>query len=210
MIAVVLASASSRRLDLLAPLGLDITVMPADIDETPHPGEEPVAYVQRLAAEKRDEIAFWSHDLGAEPGSRDQNAMNAMNEVVVIAADTTVDLDGVILGKPTDAAEATAMLAALSGRTHLVHTGVSVGCGTRVATGVASTAVTFVELDERTIAWYVGMGEPFGKAGAYAIQGAGGFFVVSVSGSVSNVIGLPLTLVVELAARVGVGLIASV
>ena len=190
MIAVVLASASSRRLDLLAPLGLDITVMPADIDETPHLGEEPVAYVQRLAAEKRE--------------------ANEVDEVLVIAADTTVDLDGVILGKPTDAAEATAMLAALSGRTHLVHTGVSVGCGTRVATGVASTAVTFVELDERTIAWYVGMGEPFGKAGAYAIQGAGGFFVVSVSGSVSNVIGLPLTLVVELAARVGVGLIASV
>ncbi len=207
MIAVVLASASPRRLDLLAPLGLDITVMPADIDETPLPGESPVAYVQRLAAKKREAIAFWSHDPGAEPGSRDQNEMD---EIVVIAADTTVDLDGVILGKPADAAEATAMLAALSGRTHLVHTGVSVGRGSRVAAGVASTAVTFAELDGRKIAWYVGTGEPFDKAGAYAIQGAGGFFVASVEGSVSNVIGLPLTLLVELAARVGVGLISSV
>ncbi len=210
MIAVVLASASPRRLELLAPLGLDITVMPADIDETPLPGESPVDYVQRLAAEKREAIAFWSHDPGAETGSRDQNEMNEMDEVVVIAADTTVDLDGVILGKPADAAEATAMLAALSGRTHLVHTGVSVGRGSRVATGVASTAVTFAELDGRKIAWYVGTGEPFDKAGGYAIQGAGGVFIASVNGSVSNVIGLPLTLVVELAARVGVGLISSV
>ena len=206
MIAVVLASASPRRLDLLAPLGLDITVMPADIDEAPHPGEEPVAYVQRLAAEKRDAIAFWSHDSAAETGFRDQNGMD---DVLVIAADTTVDLDGVILGKPADAAEATAMLAALSGRTHVVHTGVSVGYGTRTATGVASTVVTFVEVGNSAIEWYVGTGEPFGKAGGYAIQGAGGVFVASVSGSVSGVIGLPLTLLVELAAGIGVELVGG-
>lgn len=193
MTAVVLASASPRRRQLLAPLGLDITVMPADIDETEHPGEDPVAYVRRLAAEKCTVIA---DRLGAEGSTR-----------LVIAADTTVARDGTILGKPTDEAEATAMLRSLGGRDHMVHTGVCVRLGDRTATGVETTVVRFVELSDRVVSWYVRTGEPFDKAGAYAIQEAGGVFVESVTGSVSNVVGLPLSLVIELAESVGVQLI---
>jgi septum formation protein len=188
MSAVVLASASPRRLQLLASLGLEVTVCPADIDETPRSHEPATDYVRRLAAEKCA-------------------AVEAGAAAVVIAADTTVAVDGEILGKPVDAAEAVAMLQALSGREHQVHTGVTVRRGERQATTVATTVVRFVSLSDEVIAWYVATGEPFDKAGAYAIQGSGAVLVESVTGNVSNVVGLPLSVVVELAASIGIDLL---
>jgi septum formation protein len=182
---VVLASASPRRRDLLAQMGVEPVVVPADIDESVLPGEHPVAYVRRLSVAKATAIAAEPTDL-------------------VIAADTTVDLDGRILGKPADAAEARAMLRALSARTHRVHTGVTLRLGGRTATDVATTMVTFTPITDHALEWYVGTGEPFDKAGAYAIQGQAAVFVASVKGSVSNVVGLPLTTVVALARSLGV------
>lgn len=187
---IVLGSASPRRRDLLEGLGLSFEVAAADIDESVRPDEEPAPYVARLAAEK-------AATVGARLGS------SADDGLVVIAADTTVDIGGRILGKPEDETEARAMLAALSGRTHQVHTGVTVHRGGRSVTDVATTDVTFVALTPSLVDWYVGTGEPFGKAGAYAIQGAGSVLVASVHGSVSNVIGLPLTVLVELCRSLG-------
>lgn len=182
---IVLASASPRRRELLAQLGFVFEVVPANLDESVAPDELPVDYVGRLAREK----------AGAVEGD------------LVIAADTTVDVDGRILGKPADADDAKAMLRLLSGRPHHVHTGVAVRRGSAVASAVTTTWVTFAALDEAAIDWYVATGEPFDKAGAYAIQGAGGVFVESVTGSVSGVIGLPLATLVELCRSVGVNLL---
>ncbi len=184
---VVLASASPRRRDLLTQLGVELEVRPADLDEAERPGEDPVAYVRRLSVEKALAVPAGDHEL-------------------VVAADTTVDLDGRILAKPADADDARAMLRALSARTHKVHTGVTVRRGGRTATDVATTLVTFTPLSSAAVEWYLSTGEPFDKAGAYAIQGAGAVFVASVKGSVSNVVGLPLTTVVALARSLGVEL----
>jgi septum formation protein len=170
---VVLASASPRRAELLRLAGLDIQVRPGDVDETIRHGEPPEDYVCRLAREKAAAVV---------PGP----------DEVVVAADTTVELDGRALAKPADAAEAREMLRALSGRRHHVHTGVTVAVPTGAVTEVVTTSVEFVVLDDATIGWYVASGEPFGKAGGYAIQGAGGALVARVDGSVTNVIGLPL------------------
>lgn len=185
---LVLASASPRRAELLRSVGLEFDVVPADIDESVRAGESPVDYVARLSSEKASAVA---ERFG--PGT------------VVVAADTTVDVDGRILEKPHDDFDARRMLRLLSGRTHLVHTGVttlSVGVGSGRAGSsvsvVVETAVEFVELTESTAKWYVGTGEPFDKAGGYAIQGAGGALVRRVDGSVTNVIGLPLAETLEL------------
>jgi len=177
---VVLASASARRHELLTTLGVAFIVAHPDIDETPTPGEAPVAYVRRLAVEK-------AHAVETALGS------------LVIAADTTVDLGGDILGKPVDAGEARSMLRRLSGRTHRVHTGVALRLDDRTVAETVSSLVTFSSLTDEMIEWYVGLGEPTGKAGAYAIQGAGGIFVERVRGSVSNIIGLPLHTLLSLA-----------
>ena len=177
---LVLASGSPRRRELLAQLGLTFDVVSPDVDETPHPAERPVALVRRLARAKAAAVA------GA----------------VVRAADTTVELDGEILGKPVDDADARRMLRRLSGRAHKVHTGVAVRAGEGVAAEVVTTIVTFVPLQPPVIDWYVGTGEPLDKAGSYAIQGHGGVFVEHVRGSVSNVVGLPLTTVARLLERV--------
>jgi len=190
MTAIVLASASPRRHELLRQIGVRFEVRVPDIDESPSDGEAPVEYVRRLASAK----------AGAVSASADE---------LIIAADTTVDVGSVILGKPLDDLDATAMLGRLSGRTHHVHTGVAVRLGDQEFVEVCTTAVTFVELDEPTVDWYVATGEPIGKAGSYAIQGAGAALVSSIDGSVSNVIGLPLHLVVELAAFAGVELLAA-
>lgn len=187
---IVLASGSPRRRELLEQLGLRFDVRAADIDESVHDGEDPVAYVARLSREKSAAVAVAGGTL-------------------VIAADTTVDVDGTILGKPADAAEARAMLAAMSGRRHHVHTGVTLRLDGQTRTEVVSTAVDVVPIDDATADWYVSTGEPFDKAGGYAIQGAGGALVAGVQGSVSNVIGLPLTTVIALAAELGVPLMRA-
>jgi len=170
--ALVLASGSPRRRELLALLAIPFVVSPADIDETPLPGEAATVYVERLAREKAAAVCA--------------------PEAVVLAADTTVVLDGEILGKPVDDAEAKAMLRALAGRVHLVHTGVAVASAAEVRSLVVTTAVTFPPMSGSDIEWYVATGEPAGKAGAYAIQGAGGLFVERIDGSASSVVGLPL------------------
>ena len=180
---LVLASQSPRRRELLEQLGLSLEIRPAHVDEAVRPGEPPREYVLRVARDKARAVA----------GD------------VVIAADTAVVLGGEVLGKPRDAAEARRMLAALSGTRHEVMTGV---CVRRAAvriegTVVVSSTVRFSRLGDAQIAWYVGTGEPLDKAGAYAIQGAGGAFVLGVEGSVSNVVGLPLAETADLLRRAG-------
>lgn len=173
---LVLASASPRRSELLASVGLDFDVVPADIDESVAPGEAPAGYVARLSREKAAAVAG---RVGID--------------ALVVAADTTVDIGGQILEKPADSADARRMLRLLSATTHLVHTGVTVASTTGPAeTNVVETAVRFVEITDALVDWYVATREPFGKAGAYAIQGAGAALVERVDGSVTNVIGLPL------------------
>lgn len=176
---IVLVSASPRRSDLLRSLGLTFDVVPMDIDESSLPHEDPVAYVRRVASAKA--VAF-----------------SASPDDLVIAADTTVDVDGEILAKPEDEADAQRMLRLISGRTHLVHTGVAVGYLGQTLVDTGTTTVAMRGLSEAMIDWYIGTGEPFGKAGAYALQGAAAILVESVSGSVSNVIGLPLVTLDEL------------
>jgi septum formation protein len=190
MTTVVLGSASPRRSDLLQQLGLEFDVVAPRIDETPLAGETPVDYVRRLAIAK-------SHAVLADA------------DALVITADTTVDLGGEILSKPDDAEHAKAMLRRLSARTHRVHTGVAVRRGTRTECEVVTSLVTFTPVTAAAIEWYVGTGEPLDKAGAYAVQGAGGVFVQRIRGSVSNVVGLPLHTVVRLAADLGVSLVGG-
>lgn len=184
---LILASASPRRRDLLSQLGLTFTVSAADIDETPHPGEPADAYVLRLAREKARVVA------ARHPGAW------------ALAADTTVALGPELLGKPQDAAEARAMLSRLSGRTHEVYTGVALA-GRHDEALVVRTQVTFRALSPGEIAWYAGTGEPLDKAGAYGLQGKGGFLVATVAGSHSNIIGLPLGETLALLERAGVAL----
>ncbi len=176
-----LASQSPRRRELLAQLGVGLEIRPAHTDEAPLPGESAAGYVRRLASEKARAI----------PGE------------TVLGADTTVVLDGAILGKPADEADAHRMLRALAGRRHEVVTGVCVRRGEREESIVVSTAVQLVALTEEQIAWYVATGEPLDKAGAYAVQGIAGAFVSEVQGSISNVVGLPLTETVTLLGAVG-------
>ncbi|WP_395155685.1 Maf family protein [Ilumatobacter sp.] len=178
---LVLASGSPRRRELLSGAGLRFAVRPADIDETPLPGEAPANYVRRLSIEKTD--ASMASPL-ASPVE------------IVLAADTTVDVNGEILEKPLDADDAFRMLRMLSGRSHLVHTGVTVSVpiagARRSSTIVVTTEVTFADLEDAAIDWYLETGEAMDKAGAYGIQGAAGAFVEKINGSVTNVIGLPL------------------
>lgn len=171
---LVLASRSPRRIELLRRAGLDPAVDPADVDESVLGDESPLGHVTRLAAEKLGVVA------ARHPGA------------TVVAADTTVDVDGMILGQPVDDADARRMLSLLSGRTHMVHTAVAVH-GLGASRGVTvSSAVTFRHLDPARVDWYVATGEPAGKAGSYAVQGFGLALVAGVRGSLTNVIGLPL------------------
>ena len=172
---VVLASRSPRRVELLKQLVTDFTVVPADIDETPHAHEDPVSYVKRLALEKARAVYMVSG-----------------THAIVIGADTTVDLDGHIFGQPADDNDAREMLRRLSGTTHQVHTGVAVVSATEERVEVVSSSVTFVDLRPELLEWYIGTGESAGKAGSYAIQGHGSALVASSSGSMTNIIGLPI------------------
>lgn len=173
---LILASASPRRSDLLDLLGVRYTVEPAGIDETPGAGEAPRDYVQRMAREKAAAVAARIDGAGAP----------------VLAADTTVVLDDKALGKPRDRAEALAMLAALSGRTHSVLTAVCLCGAAGESLSLVETAVDFVVLDRAACEAYLATGEAWDKAGGYGIQGLGGAFVSAIRGSYSNVVGLPL------------------
>ena len=187
---VVLASQSPRRRELLASVGVSVEVRPSTTDESVLPGEAADAYVRRLAREKSEAV----------PASEGE---------IVLAADTAVVLGAEILGKPRDDADAARMLRTLSGSTHVVITGVHArvhsrpGEKARSETIAVSSAVRFVTLSDERIAWYVATGEPLDKAGAYAVQGAGGSLVRGIAGSVSNVVGLPLAETLSLLGRLG-------
>lgn len=181
---LVLASASPRRRELLERIGVPIEVRPADIDESVHAGEAPLAYVRRVAAAKAAALAT---------GGR-----------WVLAADTIVEIDGAVLGKAADDAEAAAMLRQLRGRTHRVTTAVALaGPGGR-RERLVTTEVVMVDAGDDVVADYVASGEWRGKAGAYAVQGMAAALVREVRGSITNVIGLPLAEVVELLREAGV------
>jgi len=173
---LILASASPRRRDLLNQLGVRYTVDPAHIDETPGPGESPGDYVERMAREKARSVAG-SHLPGGD---------------AVQAADTTVVLGDDILGKPRDRSDALGMLARLSGRTHTVMTAVCLYRNGGEYASLVATEVEFITLSWDVCEAYLATGEPWDKAGAYAIQGFGGAFVRAIHGSYSNVVGLPL------------------
>lgn len=174
---IILASRSPRRSELLTAAGISFEVLAADIDETPHDHEAPAAYVERLAVEKARAV------LALRPEDR------------VLGADTTVTIDGEILGKPVDEADATRMLRLLSGRVHDVHTGVAVVSRSGVRSAVDTTRVWFAAMTAEDISWYVATGEPVDRAGAYAIQGFASKFIPRIEGSYSNVVGLPVALV---------------
>ena len=188
---LVLASASPRRRELLAQAGFAFTVHPAHIPEDPLEGEDPIAYVTRLAREKA-QVVFRS--LSTEDNAK-QESDSEPEALVVLGADTTVTLDDEILGKPEDAADAARMLRRLSGRTHRVITGVAVVSAQGVEVAAEATAVRFLTLSDQEIDAYVATGEPMDKAGAYAIQGLAARWIPRIEGCYFNVVGLPLALV---------------
>ena len=187
--ALVLASASPRRRELLSGLGVAFTVRPVDLDESPRPGELPHAYVLRLAREK----------AAARVEARE----------LVLAADTIVVVDGQLLGKPRDEADARRMLGTIAGREHTVLTGVALhekgegGGEDRRAATVESSRVRMAAMSAAEIAWYAATGEPLDKAGSYAVQGLGALFVEEVFGNYTNVVGLPLPATSRLFAALG-------
>lgn len=194
---VVLGSGSPRRLELMRSLGVEPRVVLPDIDESVHAGETATEYVRRLAAEKLDAVM---RRVGA-----------ASVGTIVVTADTTVEIDGRILGKPETDAEATTMLEALSGREHRVHTGLAVAVAGPGCRGVdwnghvevVTTTVRFRHLESGEIHRYVATGEPLDKAGAYAIQGGASAFVERIEGPLDSVVGLPLDRLVDICAGLG-------
>ena len=183
---IILASASPRRRELLALIGISYEVRPADLDESTRDGETPRDYCERLAREKALAIS------------------RAADDAVVIGSDTTVVVDGQILGKPESADDARRMLRILSGRSHTVLTGVAVARGERVESGVEEVAVWFRDLDDAEIDAYIATGEPMDKAGSYGIQGFGATIVARIEGDFFAVMGLALTRLVSLLAKIGV------
>ena len=183
---VILASASPRRRDLLDLIGIAHEVRPADIDETALPAEAPIPHAERLARAKAHALAEGHPDM------------------VVIAADTIVVVDGDILGKPRDEAHAAEMLRRLAGREHIVYTAIAVARGSRTESAVEAVRVTFRALTDDEIAAYIATREPMDKAGAYGIQGYGATIVERVDGDYFSVMGLGLRRLVELLGRVGV------
>jgi len=177
---LILASASPRRAELLTAAGIAFTTAPADIDERVLPDELAEAHVKRLAEAKARAVA------AGHPGA------------LVLGADTVVVLDGRILGKPRDTAEAAEMLRALAGRTHEVWTGVALVSGGGAEVEAACTRVWFTAMTEAEVDAYVATGEPMDKAGAYGIQGRASRYVDRIDGSYTNVVGLPVALVVRL------------
>ncbi len=176
--ALILASESPRRSLLLSVAGIAFTVRAPDIDESPLEGEQPAEYVLRLSEEKAHSV---EHDAGD----------------VVLAADTTVVFEGTIIGKPTTSAHAVDMLLGLEGETHSVLTGWTITSGDTHQFGVEESRVTFNHRTRAELVDYVDLTRPFDKAGAYALQGDEGWLVANVDGSRSNVMGLPIKVIVE-------------
>lgn len=177
---LILASGSPRRAELLTAAGYTFEVVPADVDETPTPGESPADYAMRIARAKATRVAA------------------ARSSDIVLAADTVVVGDERLMGKPTDRQDAASMLKVLSGRTHDVHTAVVVRGPGLNAEELVTTRVRFQPLSESEIEWYLETGEPEGKAGAYGIQGRASRFIDWIEGSWSNVVGLPISTVYRL------------
>jgi septum formation protein len=195
---VYLASRSARRRELLKQIGVSFEILllregqgrPADFDESPLPGEPAVDYVQRVATAKVE--AGWA-----------RLSQRRLLRFPVLSADTTVAIEGEILGKPADREQAAAYLRRLSGKAHQVHTAVAVKFDQQAEVAVSSTDVEFRELTETEIRQYVASGEPLDKAGGYAIQGRGAVFIRAISGSYTGVMGLPLFETSQLLARFG-------
>ena len=184
---LVLASASPRRSELLTSAGFRFSVEVADVDESPLAGENPEAYVLRVARDKARVVANRCRDSGS----------------IVLAADTTVAVDGEILAKPENELDAVRMLKLLAGRIHDVFTGVVVIGHDRQLDEVVPTRVRLLPITLDEIHWYVKSGEPMGKAGAYGIQGRAARFVDWIEGSWSNVVGLPVATVYRLLRDLG-------
>ena len=184
-IPLVLASGSPRRRELLSGMGLTFTVLVSDVPEDVPDGTPPAEAVAMVARRKAEAVIPL-----------------ADADAIILAADTTVALDGVCLGKPRDTADATAMLMSLSGRTHTVYTAVSVAYRGRLLTRVEATGVRFRAFDRREAEEYVKTGEPMDKAGSYGIQGLGGRLVLGIDGEFDNVVGLPCRLVDALLSEV--------
>jgi len=181
---LILASSSPRRRALLEGVGLAFTVASPNVDERRRGAESPRAYVLRLARAKADAIGAGAH-------------------TAVLAADTTVAVDGMVLGKPRSPAEAARMLRKLSGRAHQVFTGVAARRGAELAARAEVTRVWFKPLTRTEIAWYVGTAEPYDKAGGYGIQGLASAFIPRIAGSYANVVGLPVATALALLGEVG-------
>jgi len=187
-IRLILASGSPRRRELLGSIGVDFDVIPSDVPEQRATGESPEEYVARLSREKASAIA------------------RAHPDRWIVAADTTVLLGEELLEKPADVDDAKRMLATIAGRIHVVYTGVTVintsrGYGD---TRIAETEVRMAPMSEREIDWYARTREGLDKAGAYGAQGIGAMFIDSIHGSYTNVVGLPLALLVEMLKRAGI------
>lgn len=191
--AFILASASPRRRELLASIGVRFDVIPSNVPEVRQRGEAPEEYVARLSREKAEAVA------------------RAHESRWVIAADTTVLLGDELLEKPTDDADARRMLATIAGRTHIVYSGVTLQRLDRQYrdTRVSESEVRMLPLNERDIQWYVATGEPLDKAGAYAVQGIGAMFIDSIHGSYTNVVGLPLALLFQMLRKAGLDPLSS-
>lgn len=184
---LVLASRSPRRRQLLTQMGLDLEILPANVDETMASGVSPAAYVKTLAGKKAVAV------------------MQQRPQAWVLGADTIVVKDGEVLNKPRDPEEAAFMLEQLSGSAHSVFTGYAAG---RCADGIlvsraVETRVTFRALTRQEILWYIGTSEPYDKAGGYAVQGLGAFMVKEIRGSWSNVVGLPVCEVIQTLTSLG-------
>ena len=175
---LILASASPRRRELLDQIGATFRVHPVDMDESMLSGEDVLQHVNRLAMSKAR--------TGFEQLVPDES------DLAVLAADTVVEIDGEALGKPRDGRQAAAFLTRLSGRTHKVHTAVALVTEEQDLAAISTSEVEFMRLTDKQISAYVATGEPLDKAGAYAIQGIAGQFVVNLNGSYSGVMGLPL------------------
>jgi septum formation protein len=178
---LILASGSPRRTEILNRAGWPHEVMVAGIDESVRPQEDPATYVQRLARSKAEAVA------------------QRLEAGLVLGADTTVVIDGQILGQPRDEADAKRMLELLNGRWHEVMTGVAlVRIGGESRVDYEKTRVRFAEMSRAEIDWYVATGEAFGKAGAYGIQGKAALFIEKIEGDYFNIMGLPIRLVYKL------------